>query len=332
MAVAPGWLAGLRPARGSVRLIVLRWLLWIFAALPGIAVARGALGESIANRPHFTEAPDPLPFLEFARLITEIPGSVWGALAIGVVIGWVGNLFLTAGAVDIVGRRGTGGVRVLRTVFDTGARHLWVYVRVALLAVLFIGLGSRLLALVFERLGEHGQVAGWTAKALAFNLGITRGLLLLLWLTIVGVFALWSRVIVVADGRRYVRRLPSLVLRLWWRHPVRSLVVHVVLALATLFVSSAVLAGWRQSSASPAGWIVLWLGVLMAQALVWHWRIRASCLIWSLSDLDDLRARPDAPWRLFSRIRERWRERPAPPPVGTHGALGDSGRGSSAMQ
>jgi hypothetical protein len=311
---------------------VLRWLLWVFAALPGIAGARGALGESIANRPQFTEAPDPLPFLEFARLIAEIPGGVWATFALGVIIGWTGNLFLTAGAVDIVGRRDTGGVKVLRTVFDTGVRHLWVYVRIALFAVLFIGVGSRLLAVIFERLGEHGQLAGWSAETLVFNLGITRGLILLLWLTIVGVFALWSRVIVVADGRRYVRRLPSLVVRLWLRRPVGSLVVHLVLVFATLFASSGVLAGWRQSSARSTGWIVLWLGVLMAQALIWHWRIRASRLIWSASDLEDLRARPDAPWRLFRRIRERWRKRPAPPPAGPHGALGDSGSGSSAMQ
>ena len=108
--------------------------------------------------------------------------------------------------------------------------------------------------------------------------------------------------IVVADQRRRVRRLWTVVPRLWWRHPIVALVLHFLLALGSLFAAAAVIFFWRQSSGGARGWAVLWLLVLAGLSFLWHWRLRAGRLLWSSADLIDLRAVPDTPWRLPSRL------------------------------
>ena len=63
------------------------------------------------------------------------------------------------------------------------------------------------------------------------------------------------------------------------------------------------IASWRQSPASPAVWIVLWLVALFFQAWLWRWRVRLLRLLWAVPDVRDLHARPDAPWHLLRRLR-----------------------------
>ena len=155
--------------------------------------------------------------------------------------------------------------------------------------------------MIAEQLLEHGKVALWTFRT-QFLLQAGRGLATLCWLTLVGVFAWWCRVIVVADQRRRVRRLWTVVPRLWWRHPIVALVLHFLLALGSLFAAAAVIFFWRQSSGGARGWAVLWLLVLAGLSFLWHWRLRAGRLLWSSADLIDLRAVPDTPWRLPSRL------------------------------
>ena len=304
MAVRRPWIEGLRPVSGSGRLLGLRWLLWIVAAAPGLALSLGGLGEGIADRPYFSEAPDPMPLFPLIRMLGEMPGAIWGGLALAAAGCWLANLWLTAGAVALFDPRRQGPPKLWRTVWDNGTRALWAYLRIALLALLFAAVGARLLGLVAERIQEHGAVTGWTLRAV-FLLQMGRGLALVCWLTLVGVFVWWCRVIVVADDRRRVRRLLSVVPRLWWRRPIRGLALHFLLALGSLLASSAVLFAWRQSAAGPLGWVVLWLLVLAVLAFVWHWRLRACRLLWASPDLGDLRAVPDDPWRIFRRLRGR---------------------------
>ena len=163
--------------------------------------------------------------------------------------------------------------------------------------------GSRLIALIAARLLDHGRQELWTLHSqLLVQAG--RGLATLGWLTLVGVFAWWCR----------VRRLWTVVPRLWWRRPVGALLLHLLLALATLLTGAAVLFAWRQSAAGASGWAVLWLAVLAGLSFVWHWRLRAGRGLWSSPDLIDLRAIPDSPWGLTGRLL-RWprrRRRAAP--------------------
>ena len=308
MAVRRPWIEGLRPMPGSVKLMALRWLLFVAAALPGLAAAIGGIGESIANRPYFAEAPDPLPMLPLIRMLDRLPGSVWGMLALAAVLAWLGNLLLTAGAVALFGTPRGSQPLVWRTIFEAGTRSLWAYLRIALIALVLAALGARLIGMLAGLLLEHGQEALWTMRA-RFLVQVGRGLATLCWLTLVGVFAWWCRVIIVADQRRRVRRLWTVVPRIWRRRPIAGLLLHFLLALGGLLAGGAVVLAWRQSSANALGWTLLWLAVLGGLSFLWHWRLRAGRLLWSSPDLVDLRAVPDAPWglpkKLFGRLRRR---------------------------
>lgn len=311
MAVRRPWIEGLRPVPGSWTLMALRWLLFVAAALPSLAVALTVLGDGIGDRPYFADAPDPMPALTLVRLFEEAPGSVWGVMALAAVLAWLGNLLLTAGAVTLFGTASGDRPRVWRTVFAAGSRYLWVYLRIVLLALVLALLGARLVAFAAEHLGDYGARALWTMRA-RYLLVVGRVLATVGWLTLVGLFGWWCRVIVVADERRRVRRLLTVVPRLWWRRPLGALLLHYLLALAALAGGGAVLSGWRQSPGSGLGWGLLWLAVLAALSFVWHWRLRAGRLLWSSPDLLDLRTLPDAPWRLFGRLFGRLRRRPEP--------------------
>ena len=308
MAVRRPWIDGLRLVPGSTKLIGLRWLLFVVAALPGLSVGMGAIGESLANRPYFAEAPDPLPLLPLMRMLGRMPGSVWGTLALAAVVAWLGNLLLTAGAVAIFGAPRSGRPRVWRTVFGAGTHALWAYLRIASTALLVAVVGSRVIALIAAGLLDHGRQEMWTMQS-QFLVQAGRGLATLAWLTLVGLFAWWCRVIVVADERRRVRRLWTVVPRLWWRRPVGAVLLHLLLALATLIAGTGVLFAWRQSAAGGLGWALLWLAVLVALSYVWHWRLRAGRALWSSPDLVDLRAVPDTPWWLARRLLGRQRGR-----------------------
>jgi hypothetical protein len=313
MAVKQAWLQGLRPVAGSFRLIGLRWLLWILSALPGLVAASVALERSIAHRPYFIEAGDPLPFVPLAHLLRSLPGPLWGVLAAGAALAWFGNLLFTAGAVEVLDPNREGGVRVWRSIVDTGTRYLWVYLRVALLALVLLLIGGRVLSLIFEAIDDHGRLVGWPAKTMVLTLPVIRTLLFLCWASIVGALALWCRVLSVTGGRRYVRRLPALALRVWWRRPLQGLIFHVVLALTSLFIGTLVLLAWRQSSSATAGWVSLWLVVLFLQSFLWHWRLRVCRLVWTDARFDNARIVPDSPWHVLRRLAKRLRRRRSSP-------------------
>jgi hypothetical protein len=302
------WRDGIRRVPGSTRLMVLRWLLFLAAALPGLVVSMGAISKAIASRPYFAEAPDPLPLIPLIRLLGLVPGSVWGMLALTAAVAWLGQLLLTAGAVALFGTAGDARPMVWRTIFTAGSHSLWAYLRIALTALVAGVLGARIIALLSSMLLELGQDALWTMRT-QFYLQFGRALLTVCWLLLVGVFAWWCRVIIVADERRRVRRLWAVVPRLWWRRPLGALGSHFLLALTSLIAGPAVLVSWRQSPSGGGGWAALWLVVLAGLSFLWHWRLRAGRLLWSSPDLLDLRTVPDAPWGLMKRLTRRARNR-----------------------
>jgi hypothetical protein len=315
MAVTRAWLEGSLPVPGSARLIVFRWLLWILSAAPGVAMAIGAIGGSVGNRPYFADAADPLPMVTLGKLLGSIPGPVWATLAVGAGLVWILNLILTAGAIDILNPSKEGKVRVWRTVFDSGSRFLWTYFRIAFLALVLILIGSRVLVVVFGQITDHGRIAGWSAKTVLWTIPLIRNLLFLGWAGLVGILAWWCRVIAVSDGRRYVRRIPALVTRAWLRHPLQGVLFQLVLYGVSLILGAAVLVAWRQSASSTGGWVLLWLLVLLFQSYLWHWRLRVCRLIWATPTFDAARRLPDSPWRVLRRLWNRLarRRKPATP-------------------
>lgn len=310
MAVSRPWRTGLRPVPGSIALMALRWLLFVVAGLPSLAVAISGIGARVGSHTYFTEAPDPMPMVPLSRMLEAIPASISGILLVTALLVWFGNLMLTAGAVAIFGRTGSSSPRTLATVLESGSRSLGAYLRIAFVSLFLALLGTRLITLLSGRIMDHAREALWTLDA-RFDVQLLRVLATVSWLTVVGVFAWWCRVLVVADDRRRIRRTWLLVLRLWWRRPLSALVSHFLLALGTLLAGSWILFAWRQSPAGYAGWALLWLALLVALAAIWHWRLRAGQLLWSSDRFTELRSVPDEPWHLQRRIWRRLRRRRA---------------------
>jgi len=313
MAVKSSLLSAVWLTRGSVRLIVARWLLALAVALPAMLVGQGAIGDALGRRPYFAEASDPLPMMRLARFLGDVPGSVWGTLAVGAVVAWWLQLILTAAAVELLrpdgasaDRPGKGAARGLRDALGrVRGRFTWPYVRVVLLAMVLLALGAVFVSMVFGRIADAGHHAGWPGKIVAFQLPLARMGLLWAWASVVGTIALWCRIILVADDRRRVRRTLPLVFRLFVRRLFASLFFHWVLALASVALGAVVLVAWRQSVGSEVLWFVAWQVVLLLQAFLWHWRVRAAVSVWWDDRQADLRAQSDEPWHVFQRLLRR---------------------------
>jgi hypothetical protein len=279
MAVSFAWLAALLPVRGSLRLVVIRWLVSILAALPAVVVAFESLRECVARQPWFTEAPVPFPLAEQLAFLARIPGALWAALAASALLGFVGHLVVTAGALEVLDparvRRG-----VLTTLLEAGSRYLWVFLRIALIAGICLVLGQRLLGLVFERLCDYGELHDWTDETVRIWLRGARFGLMLLGATLIGVMAWWLRVVVVATDRLSAVGALGGALRMGRRHPFQAICFQALLSLVALGVGGAVLVLWRQAATGHVQWAALWLAALFVQAVLWHWRLRASLILW----------------------------------------------------
>jgi hypothetical protein len=188
--------------------------------------------------------------------------------------------------------------------------------RVTLLAAALSGLGMWAIATAFERLALRGDTAGWTGQTLVVVLPLCQAIATLLWMALVGAWAFWCRVLLVADERRRVRSVGLLVLRVFRRAPLRGPSFFAAVTIASFLGSATVLLVWRQlpPRSLPAAIAVmgLWLLTLVAQAWLWHWLLRAARLLYSEPQFNDLRPAPDAPWGVLGWLRERldWR-RPA---------------------
>jgi hypothetical protein len=276
-----GILATLRPARASLRVTLARWLLWIATPLAGVRAARETLESSIAREPYFA---DPSAALGIVHLVS-LARRLWPALlalALGAGLAWIVLQLLTAGALLRLERGRPERTSLWRAIWDGGSRALFPYLRIALSAALLSGLGALALARTFGWLEDHGERAGWTGKTLMRDLPLARVLLTALWISLVGVFAFWLRVLVARERRPRVRVAARGALRLCLRRPLAVLAFHWSVAVATLVVQGAVLLAWQAAAepAPPGRWLGLWLVVLFASAYAWQWRLRAA--LWVL--------------------------------------------------
>jgi hypothetical protein len=309
---------GLGLVPGSLWLIGLRAALVVVAALPALLVALVGVAAGPARQPYFTEVQGPLPILHLVRLSRELPPAVVGAALLAAVVTLLLQQILTAGALGWLdpGRRERPEGSTPGAVLRQGTPWIWAMLRVVLLAGLLAAGGLGALGWLHERLALYGEVEGWSGRTLWMLLPALRGGLSLGWLSLVGAWAFWCRVLMIADGRHTARTAGALVLRVWWRHPVRAPLFYVALVLLTLAGSAAMLAAWRQAPPEDLFGAVLrggsWLLLLLLKAVAWHWLLRAGRLLYAGPSLDDVRQRPDGPLgvgRLLKRIWSRFRRR-----------------------
>jgi hypothetical protein len=270
-------LTTLMPARGSLRIALARWLLWLAAPLGGVSHARGVLESSVAREPYFTGAPAALDVGQLLELARRMRPALL-ALAASALLLWLLLQVLTAGALIRLERGRPERISLWRACWDGGSRALLPYLRAALLAAVLAGLGAALLSRIFAWLASHGEVAGWTGKTLVRDLPLARAVLTGLWVSVVGIFAFWLRVLLARERRPRVRVAAQRALRLCLRRPVSALAFHWVVASTTLAAQGAVLLAWQGAAEpSPASrWLAVWLAVLLVSAYAWQWRLRAA--------------------------------------------------------
>jgi hypothetical protein len=296
--------------RGSYVLIGARWLLWIAAALPGMLLGTAALEAGPASASAFASSPQPFPAVDLLRFLSRVPGVVPAAALAGAALAWLGHQLLTAGAITVFSARAGEAPGIRRAITQVGVRSLPAFLRVALLAAVALWVAGTLTGAVFSRLAEQAELAGATARTLIVTLPLAQAATLLTIAAVIGTWAMWCRVVLVAQGRRYVRRLPGIAIRLTARWPLQALALQVALISLSMLLGAAVLVAWRQSGARQTMvWLPVWLLVLLGQSFLWHWRCRACCGLWVAAGHDRWGSIPDAPWHVVRRSWLRLRSR-----------------------
>lgn len=304
----------LRPTAGLIRWLWLRLAVVILASLPALVAGLSGVGSGVARRPYYTEVEGKLPLVHLLRLFRDLPGSFVPAAIAGVVLAVLADQLLTGGALAFFdpARPASERGKVSTAVFKDGLAHFWAFLRIIGLSLVLWAVGIALLRLVFKRLDVMAYQSGWAGRTVLLRLPVLSTLLALLWMASVGAWTFWCRLLTVADRRVRVRRTGLLVLRVFWRHPLRSWGVFTAATLLATLVSGAVLVAWRQAEPRTGGgvlgWALLWLVTLLVQASVWLWLLRAGRLLYASDGLADLRGKPDEPFRVFARLL-RWRKR-----------------------
>lgn len=295
-------------SRATLKVAAARLALVVLGALPAWLLARGAIAAGPAANPYFADGAGPLPWVLAARMVVEVGGAWAGGLALGLAAALLLDQLLLAGAVRVLAppRGPWDRPRLAPAVFRGGLSHLWPLLRVALFALLAGGAGAAALRGLSGWLHRAGVRAGWWRYTIDVAIPGAALLAGLGWLALVAAAALWTRVIVVADGRRRARRAVAVALGVCRRHPLGALFGPA----AALFVAAAlplpVLAGWRAAEPLGGGGVALFtllaLAAFALQAWIWTRLVGAAVARYAGAELEDVRQAPDAPFGLFARL------------------------------
>jgi hypothetical protein len=270
----------IRPTTGTWRVILSRWVLYVVAMLPGLVALTSHLKQTVGRRPWFEGLETPLDVLSLKFLMAELSGGM-PLLILGVLFIWVLQLVWLAGAVQILDSSKND---LPRKVFANGWSYLGRFVRIAVFAIIAIVVFHFVIKFTFGHLSTRSELEDWTIQRSLFDLTLWRGVATFIGFTLIGTFAFWARVITVADGRRKLRRLPLLLLRLFVRRPVSALLIQFGTIAVVLFVQAIALWSWRQS-AGGLTWLILWALLLLIASWLWQIRIRAALAVWQREDL-----------------------------------------------
>ena len=285
----------------TLRVVMARWGLYMMAMLPGLLAMSGQLDEAVGRRPFFHDVQLPLDTLSLRLLISELSGGGMMVLLCGLIIVWLMQLLWQAGATRVLDPTLSPAPS---KVFASGKPFLGRSLRIAVFALLGVIVVHLTIRYFHNAISAHAELQGWTVQQSFFGLTKWRAIALFAGLTLVGTFAFWARLIFVADDRRYLRRLPRMVLRLFVRRPVSALLLQFAAISIILIVQGAALVFWRQSS-SDVAWLLLWMVLLLLASWIWQLRIRLALAVWRDDDMRSLRQVEDRPWRYWWRRKKK---------------------------
>ena len=294
-AAVHGLRRGFLPGPGALRLCGLRFGYLALLAAPAWWFSRSAVTDGPGRS---SELAAQLGDMGLAAMLESVraaaPGISVGAVC--VVLGLGLDLILTGGALELCGPGGPPARGMWRALRSGGARHFWPLLRVRIAASAAALVGCLCLALI-----GLGAAAAQSSPAPLLGALPPTLLAMSVWLALVGAGSHWCRVVVVADERRFVRRVVPIVARLWWRQPLRGPLFHALAIALVVAGGGAILARWRGSDPVGSGellpWVLAWALVTWVHAWVWCGFQRAGRLIWAAERFADLRATPDSGWR-----------------------------------
>ena len=261
-----------KPVRGTWRVVMSRWGLYVFAMVPGLFVLTGELNDSVGLRPHFQDLQLPLDIGNVSLLSAELFGGGTALLMLGVIVIWVLQLVWLGGATLLF--NSTDG-QVKQKLFRPGWQFLGRYVRIAMFSLVVVVAAHMGIKSLFAMLSARSEIEDWALQTSMIDLNVWRVGMLFVALTLIGTFAFWVRIITVAENRRDLRRLPMKIIRLFLRRPVAALLFQFAAIALVLSLQAVALVCWRQSSGGLL-WPLLWAVSLFFAAWVWQVRIRAA--------------------------------------------------------
>jgi hypothetical protein len=261
-----------KPVKGTWRVVLSRWGLYIFAMVPGLFVLTGELNESVGLRPHFQDLQLPLDVADVSLLTAELFGGGAALLIFGVIVIWVLQLVWLGGATLLFN---SAESQAKQKLFRPGWQFLGRFVRIAIFALIVIAAAHMGIKSLFAMLSARSEIEDWAFQTSMIDLNVWRVSLLFVALTLIGTFAFWVRIITVAEGRRDLRRLPMAVIRLFLRRPIAALLFQFAAIALILALQAIALLCWRQSSGGLL-WPLLWALTLFFTSWVWQVRIRAA--------------------------------------------------------
>jgi hypothetical protein len=300
---------GAKLVSGSLPLILMRALLLVMTGLPMLAVSWSTLAGGAARRPYFTDVQGRLPAIHFLRFIDEMP-SLGGPIAAALLIGLLGEQVLLAGALAWLDPKSARRGPTFGPTLRVGFSWLGPMLRVTACAAVLSSLGVWGIDKLIDRIVLHGDVAGWSGRTLVLVMPLVQAIATLLWVSLVGAWAFWCRVVLVAGDRRRVRTTALLALKVFARAPARGPLFFMLVTIGCFLGSAAVLIVWRQlpprTIEGVAFLAVVWLVALLAQAWLWHWLLRAARLLYADARFAEIRAHLDPSKSLWSRLRLRF--------------------------
>ena len=264
----------LKPTSGTWRVVTSRWLLFMLATLPGMLTLTSHLNETIGKRPWFQELQPPLDILSTKLVVAELGDGV-ALLAAGVLIIWLLQLIWLGGSIQLLDPRRPD---IRKKVFGHGWPFLARFVRVAVFAVIAVGVTHFLLSKIVSGLRAQAESQNWPVYDAFISLNLWYASIVFLVMTLIGLVAFWMRMIVVIEDRRDVRRLPWQAVKILVRQPLSAFLLQFVLVCMVLGTQAIALWCWRQS---PNGgiWLAVWALLQLLTAYVWQLRIRSAIII-----------------------------------------------------
>ena len=261
-----------KPVKGTWRVVLSRWGLYIFAMVPGLFVLTGELNESVGLRPHFQDLRLPLDVADVSLLTAELFGGGSALLIFGVIVIWVLQLVWLGGATLLFN---SAESQAKQKLFRPGWQFLGRYVRIAIFALIVVVAAHMGIKYLFGMLSARSELEDWAFQTSMIDLNVWRAMILFVALTLIGTFSFWVRIITVAEGRRDLRRLPMVVIRLFLRRPAAALLFQFAAIALVISLQAIALVCWRQSSGGLL-WPLLWALTLFFTSWVWQVRIRAA--------------------------------------------------------